>query len=133
MGSGAVRWWASEVDPYPASSPRIRAPRATAASFSSRTRIPAPSPITKPSRRASNGREVPVGDRACIALKQAKPNSVRVASEPPATAASASPYWIIRSAEPSACAPPEQAETMPYIWPCSPCFIDTAAAAALGM
>ena len=75
--------------------------------------MPAPSPITKPSRRASNGREVPVGESACSALKQANPNSVRVASAPPQTAASASPYWIIRSAKPSACPPLAQADTTP--------------------
>ncbi len=76
---------------------------------------------------------MPVGDSACIALKQAKPNSVSVASAPPQTTASASPYWSIRRAEPIACAPPEQAETTPYIWPWSRCRIDTAAAGALGM
>ncbi len=56
---------------------------------------------------------MPVGDRACIELKQAKPNSVRVASAPPQTTASASPYWIMRSAEPRACPPLAQAETIP--------------------
>ena len=41
-----------------------RAPRRSAASASSSTSAPAPSPITKPSRRASNGREMPlVGGR----------------------------------------------------------------------
>src|SRR5205823_6001700 len=81
-----------------------------AADASSSTSIPAPSPITNPSRRASNGRETLVGESACIELKQAKPNAVSAASEPPATTASASPYWIIRSAEPIACPPLEQAE-----------------------
>ena len=68
-----------------------------------------------------------------MALKHAKPNSVSVASAPPATTASASPYWIMRSAWPSAWAPPEQADTTPYIWPRSSWRIATAAAAALGM
>ena len=76
---------------------------------------------------------MPVGESACIELKHANANGVSVASEPPATTASASPYWIIRSAEPIACAPPEHAETTPYAWPCRPYFIDTAAAAAFGM
>ena len=95
--------------------------------------MPAPSPMTKPSRRRSNGRDIPVGDSACSALKQAKPNAVSVASAPPTTTASASPYWIMRRAEPTACPPLEQADTIPYIWPCRPYFIDTAAAPALGM
>ena len=81
---------------------------------------PAPSPITNPSRRASNGRESPVGDSACIELKLPNPNGVSVASAPPTTTASASSYWIIRSAQPIACAPLEQAETTLYIWPLSP-------------
>ena len=76
---------------------------------------------------------MPVGDSACIELNQAKPNAVRVASAPPPTTASASPYWIIRSAEPIAWAPEAQAETTPKLWPRSPCFIVTAAAPALGM
>ena len=94
---------------------------------------PAPSPITNPSRRASNGREIPVGDSACIELKLPNPNGVSVASAPPTTTASASSYWIIRSAQPIACAPLEHAETTLYIWPLSPNFIDTAAAAAFGI
>ena len=89
------------------------APRSRADSASSSTSIPAPSPITKPSRRASNGREMPVGESACIELKQAKPKSVSVASAPPETTASASPYWIMRSAEPMAWAPLAQADTTP--------------------
>ena len=76
---------------------------------------------------------MPVGDSACIELKHANPNAVSAASAPPATTASASPYWIIRSAAPIAWAPLEQAETTPYIWPWRPCFIETAAAPALGM
>ena len=78
--------------------PSTVAPRSAAASASSSTTIPAPSPITNPSRRRSNGREIPVGDSACIELKHANPKSVSVASAPPQTTASASPYWIIRSA-----------------------------------
>ena len=72
--------------------------------------MPAPSPITNPSRRASNGREMPVGDSACMFSKHANANFVNAASVPPQTTASASPYWIIRSAEPSACAPDAQAD-----------------------
>ena len=98
----------------------LEAPRARAASISSSTSSPAPSPITNPSRRRSKGRETPDSDSACRALKQAKPNSVSVASAPPATTASASPYWIIRIADPSAWAPAAQADTTPYICPRKP-------------
>ena len=69
--------------------------------------------MTKPSRRASKGRLIPVCDSACIELKQANPKSVSVASAPPHTTASASPYWIMRSAEPMAWAPLAQADTTP--------------------
>ena len=60
VGSGAVRWWASErrrVAEQLAEHARRRA--RAAASASSSTRTPAPSPITNPSRRASKGRETP--------------------------------------------------------------------------
>ena len=73
--------------------------------------MPEPSPMTKPSRRASNGREIPCGDSASIELKHAKQKSVSADSAPPQTTASASPYWIIRSAEPTAWAPLAQADT----------------------
>ncbi len=46
-------------------------------------------------------------------VNDANANSVSVASEPPHTTASASPYWIMRSAEPTAWAPLAQAETTP--------------------
>ena len=71
-----------------------RAPRACSASSSTST--PAPSPITKPSRRASNGREMPVsrqrvqrGERGAWRAASAPPR------EPPVTTASASPDWIM--------------------------------------
>ena len=66
-------------------------------------------------------------------MKLPKPNGVSVASAPPTTTASASSYWIIRSAQPIAWAPLEQADTTLYIWPWRPNFIDTAAAAAFGI
>ena len=53
--------------------------------------MPAPSPITKPSRRASNGREMPVGDVAAITPNAAIESGVRADSEPPTMHASASP------------------------------------------
>ena len=69
--------------------------------------------MTKPSRRASNGREMPVGDSASSAAKAARASGVSAASEPPVTTASASPYWIMRAASPIACAPAAQADTTP--------------------
>ena len=67
---------------------RARAPRARA--------TPAASPITSPSRAASNGREARVGsslrrERARIASKPAMPTRVIGASLPPANIASARP------------------------------------------
>ena len=51
------------------------------------------------------GDGVPVSDSASSALKAAVASGVSAASEPPVTTASASPAWIIRTAEPMACAP----------------------------
>ena len=69
----------------------MRAPRSRAACSSSSTTTPAPSPITKPSRRRSNGREMPVFERASMRLNAAVPSGVIAASLPPATTVSASP------------------------------------------
>ena len=71
--------------------------------------MPPPSPITKPSRVASNGRDAVSGDslRSESAFMFAKPPiaiGVTVASEPPVITMSASPYWIVRNASPIACA-----------------------------
>ncbi len=92
---------------------RIVAPRSSAFSASSSTRIAAPSPITKPSRRASNGREMPLSDSASSAAKAAFESGVSAASEPPVTTASARPDWIRPAELPIACAPAAQADTMP--------------------
>ena len=80
------------------------APRLRARSPSSSTSTAAPSPITKPSRRASNGREMPVSDTASSAAKAAFESGVSAASEPPVTTASASPASIMRAAAPIECA-----------------------------
>ena len=45
--------------------------------------------------------------------KAAVASGVMAASEPPATQASASPYWIIRTPAPIALAPAAQADTVP--------------------
>ena len=91
----------------------ISAPRSSAVSTASSTSTPAPSPITKPSRRASNGREIPLVEVASIAAKAALASDVRAASEPPTIAASASPAWIMRIPAPIAWAPAAHAETTP--------------------
>ena len=63
--------------------------------------MPAPSPITNPSRWASNGREAFCGasfrsDVAFIEQKPAMPSGVMGASAPPAIMTSASPRAISR-------------------------------------
>jgi len=78
----------------------MRAPRASAASRSSSTITPDPSPITKPSRSLSNGRLARSGaslrvERARMAAKPPTPIGVIAASEPPAIIASASPRRMI--------------------------------------
>src|SRR3546814_11150889 len=83
----------------------MRAPRALARSYSSITRIPAPSPMTKPSRPSSHGRDAFSGsslrvDSAFIAQKPPTDVGVVAYSAPPAIIASASPYWILRIARP---------------------------------
>ena len=79
---------------------RISAPRAFACSSRSSTSTPAPSPMTKPSRSASNGRETPSRESAPMRLKAAMHSPVSAASVPPATTASTSPRTIIRVASP---------------------------------
>src|SRR5919206_452239 len=71
--------------------------------------MPAPSPITKPSRVASKGRDAVSGAslRSESAFMLANPPiaiGVTVASAPPVITTSASPYWIVRKASPIACA-----------------------------
>ena len=98
-GAGCVMWNASSVAPYPASSARISAPRFKACSSDSTTRIPAPSLRTNPSLSASKGRLALVGlsqfwDSARILANPAIVNGVILASVPPASIISASPYLI---------------------------------------
>ena len=56
-GLGSVMWWASQVNAPPRYSASTGAPRFLACSRDSRTRMPAPSPITNPSRSVSQGRD----------------------------------------------------------------------------
>ena len=63
--------------------------------------MPAPSPITKPSRWASKGREARWGsslrvESARMEQNPAVPRGVIAASLPPAIITSASPRWISR-------------------------------------
>ena len=104
-GSGAVMWWASAVDAAPMTSARIVAPRASAWSHSSSTRMPAPSPMTKPSRSTSKGREKSVEESAVMLRKPASAMSTMTASAPPATATGQRPVATRRAALPIAWVP----------------------------
>ena len=92
--------------------------------------IPAPSPMTKPSRSRSNGREAFVGsslrvESALRALKPLTPIGVMVASLPPASIAVACPSWIQRAAEPMQWLPVAQAVTTLSLGPFRPNCIET--------
>mmetsp|Transcript_23715 Transcript_23715/g.51129 ORF Transcript_23715/g.51129 Transcript_23715/m.51129 type:complete len:215 (-) Transcript_23715:280-924(-) len=82
--------------------------------------------MTKPARSASKGRLAVCGESlevvhiARILLKPAKPSGVIVASLPPASITSASPYWMYLSASPSAWVPVAHALTMPKLGPMAP-------------
>ena len=70
----------------------------------------APSPITKPARVASNGREARGGSSSSttsprMAQKPARISGCRPASVPPASTASTSPRLISSAASPTACEP----------------------------
>ena len=103
-------WYASALVPYPSSSASGTAPRASACPSSSITSMPAPSPMTKPSRALSNGRDARVGwslkpvDIVRAAAKAPRLTRSMQASAPPHTATSASPARIRRAASPMACA-----------------------------
>ena len=109
------------------------APRFFACSNSSITRIPAPSPITKPLRLMSNGIEAFIGsvdnDNAVMLVNPATPSSVIAASAPPATITSASPYWIERNASPILWFPVAHAVTILIFLPFNPSWIATFPAA----
>ena len=88
--------------------------------------MPAPSPITKPSRSWSQGREARGGsslnpvDSARAAANPAMPRRQIAASVPPQTITSASSSMISRAASPIACAPVEQAVTTAWFGPLKP-------------
>ena len=130
-GAGAVMWWASAVEAEPSISPKIVAPRAFAADHSSSTSTAAPSAITNPSRRGSNGRLTPLLESAVMLVKPAIAVGVNGASLPPASTASQIPLLMRRAALPMAWVPAAQAVTVFSDGPCQPCRIDRAAEAAL--
>ena len=116
VGSGCTMSWESAVIPAPASSPQIRAPRAWACSRRSTTNIAAPSPITKPSRSTSQGRDARSGSSlrrliACIWAKQAMGIGWMQASVPPTTTTSARPSRIMSRPSEIASLLDAQAET----------------------
>ncbi len=96
------------------------APRAVAVSQSSSTRAPAPSAITKPSRRKSKGRDTPTVDSAVMLAKPWVPTGVMAASELPVSTASHRPVAIMRAALPTEWVPAAQAVTMVSHGPCQP-------------
>src|SRR3989442_15269648 len=92
----------------------------------SRISVAAPSPITKPSRARSKGREARPGaslnavERARSEQKPAKVRGVRLASAPPVITTSAWPDRIHVSAWPMAWALDEQAVEMVWFTPLAP-------------
>src|SRR2546425_1176942 len=103
----------------------MRASRALAYASDSRTTMPAPSPHTKPSRFASNGRMAFAGSslRVDIAFIEQKPaivSGTTMASAPPAIITSASPRWMILKESPMAWSPVAHAVTTDELGPLAP-------------
>src|SRR5579875_251864 len=98
--------------------------------------MPAPSPMTKPSRPASNGRHARAGAslRVLSAFMEQNParlSGVIAASEPPQIMASASPCWMMRAASPTAWPPVAHADTTEKLGPRAPTCMLTAPDAML--
>ena len=98
------------------------APRRMAASRSSRTRIAAASPMTKPSRSRSKGRDAVDGsslrcDRTLIMANAPNVSGASGASAPPASATSTVPARIAASACPIAVAPDAHEFAFPIAGP----------------
>ena len=106
------------------------APRAVAASQSSRISAPAPSAMTKPSRSASKGRDTPMLDRAVMFVKPWMPTGVMAASELPVMTASHRPAAIRRAAFATEWVPAAQAVTVVSQGPCQPWRMEIEAAPA---
>mmetsp|Transcript_41254 Transcript_41254/g.118678 ORF Transcript_41254/g.118678 Transcript_41254/m.118678 type:complete len:206 (+) Transcript_41254:621-1238(+) len=89
--------------------------------------------MTKPSRRASKGRDAPSGskpvERARRRQKPAMLMGSMHASAPPASMMSALPYSMHRIASPMACEPAAQAVEAAWLGPCKPYSKDSLPAA----
>src|ERR1019366_4090650 len=114
------------------------APRRRACSSSSRTRMPAPSPMTKPSRSLSQGRLARAGsslrvERARMAANPPTPMGVMAASAPPAIITSASQCWMMRKESPMEWALVVQAVAVASFGPLAPNLMETCPAARLTM
>src|ERR1035437_4121273 len=114
------------------------APRRRACSSSSRTRMPAPSPMTKPSRSLSQGRLARAGsslrvERARMAANPPTPMGVMAASAPPAIITSASQCWMMRKESPMEWALVVQAVAVAAFGPLAPNLMETCPAARLMM
>lgn len=89
----------------------------------SKTIIPAPSPMTNPSRSWLNGRDDEVGSSLCEAVRLRERSKPAMASgwiqdsAPPATITSASPKAIKRAASPRECAPVVHAVVTVWLGP----------------
>src|SRR5512143_2178780 len=109
----------------------MRALRRRAWRRDSRIRMAAPSPITKPSRARSKGRDARAGaslnavESARSEQKPAKVSGVRLASAPPAMITSARPARMQVRAWPRAWALDEQAVEMVWLTPLAPNVIAT--------
>ncbi|MNS48242.1 hypothetical protein D3C72_808050 [compost metagenome] len=100
--------------------------------------MPAPSPMTKPSRWASKGRLALVGsslwpESAFKLAKLAMPRGVMTDSVPPASMTSASPCCSRRNASPMAWEPEAQAVTAQTLGPLAPMAIATLPEAMFGI
>src|SRR5450759_4771440 len=114
------------------------APRRRACSSSSRTKMPAPSPITKPSRSLSQGRLARAGsslrvESARMAANPPTPMGVMAASAPPAIITSASWCWMMRKESPMEWALVVQAVAVASFGPLAPNRMETWPAARLMM
>lgn len=115
-----------------------RAPRAAAWAADSTTKTTAPSPKTKPSRSASNGRPARSGaslrvESAPMVLSPVNITGVMAESVPPATTTSASPARTVRRASSRAWMPLAQARAEALTGPCVARSMATSQAGMFGM
>ena len=92
---------ASDDIAAPTTSARISAPRARACSYSSKTKMPAPSPWTMPLRLAENGRQ-PSFDITLSPSQALMPPKHSMLSDPPVTMTGAIPARTNQKAWPMA-------------------------------